>query len=48
MRDRADAPTLPLGHYEQDSTDLKTSHHTPSPDSAPKSRTDSGAFFSFD
>ena len=48
MRDRADAQTLPFGHYEQDYTATKTSHHTQSLNLAPKSFTDSGAFFRID
>jgi hypothetical protein len=48
MRDRAEAPTLLFGHYEEDYTDIETSHYTQSPNSAPKSLVDSGAFFNID
>ena len=48
MRDRAEAQTLLFGHYEQDYTETETSHHTQSLNLAPKSLTDSGAFFRID
>ena len=48
MRDRAGAQTLPFGHYEQDYTATETSHHIQSLNPAPKSLTDSNAFFRID
>ena len=48
MRDRADAPTLPFEHYEQDCTETETSYHTQSLNPAPKSLIDSSAFFTID